>query len=301
MPSSPDAATPPHLAADDENLVSTAKSLGICIELTPCHTGEANFTIRERPRVQEEIRKARHDREILAQGQRQWRVSQWITVGVALMLSAPSAYFSWDSANSAKRSADAAESSLRSAAADRESSEVLAQQNADIAKRAMAAAETSASASEQSSRTARSALVVAQRAYVTVQEIRIQPDLLTGAVVEYVIRNTGRTPARNVVAKVRGVFGDIPRNMSPPVEHNFRATVSVTVLGSGDAMLSRVGIPRLSTQELAAVKSEKAMVYTYGDIEYSDEFGITRRTEACAVYDPLEAKFARCAHHNDLR
>ena len=296
----PSEASAAKLSSSDEILRRDAESFGLHIEFE--RTAGDELRIRDASEIREKVALLKAQRQQLRESHRQWLTAQAITVLIALCISAPSVWFSYDSAKSSNRSADTADRALELAELERKEAADGSRRSTEIARRAMLAAEKSAAASESSAEQAQSALVIAQRAYLTVKQVKLRNDFQSGAIVDFVVENTGRTPARNVIGRVRGIYAEMARTMEPPIDHSWSgAPVSVTVIGSGDSEGISVGVPRLSAEAASAVNTTKTMVYAYGDFAYDDEFGVRRLTEVCVVYDPKQVVFVKCSVHNTLK
>ena len=157
-----------------------------------------------------------------------------------------------------------------------------------------------------------------QRAWISIAAVRMIPNPPQPGkpiTVEVGLKNTGKTPARNVV--VAGVVEPGEPGKLPLFTYNERERVSLGVMAptpSGhyfDVSYALVVTRRISTGEEAPatpeiieqLESGKTTFYAHGRISYTDIFGKSHWTTYCVLFHRDQApgsEFVFAATHNDM-
>ena len=175
--------------------------------------------------------------------------------------------------------------------------------------RLITAATTQAVASKESAGAARQTIEVTrdstrldQRAWLGTTSARMIDLAVNKPVkVEIYLKNTGKTVARNVDARVTIRSEPGPFNLKkfreerPPPKGNRSRFV---ILPNSDFTLPAYGNSLLTQERLSLIKSSIVTVYLFGEIIYADIFGETHVTEFCSFYDPSANDFAFCSEGN---
>jgi len=119
------------------------------------------------------------------------------------------------------------------------------------------------------------------RAYVFVSEAKIH-NMVAGEgdgeipVAQFTIKNTGQTPAYNLVNVSGFAIAEFPITSIPNMvitDSHFPPELSRTPLGPGDHQISRVhGKYGMTLQHKALLASGKNIAFAYGEIRYVDAF-----------------------------
>jgi hypothetical protein len=104
------------------------------------------------------------------------------------------------------------------------------------------------------------------------------------ATVELLVRNTGKTPAKNF--RIIGAFGTGPAGAKPDFEKDlkWKKEYSVGLLmpnGTNRLPIQLKSVPVLTKEKIEEIKDHKFMVFVFGWITYDDVFGISHRTNFC--------------------
>jgi len=126
------------------------------------------------------------------------------------------------------------------------------------------------------------------------------------------IKNTGKTPARNMVTKI--YLDIVDASQEPPLERVVTDTYERGVITAGivfpDGDIKQPivrptenGKPRLTTDsEVNAVREAKAYIAIYGIITYDDVFGVHHWTKFCKWQAAAAGTFhtAQCTAYNNV-
>jgi len=104
------------------------------------------------------------------------------------------------------------------------------------------------------------------------------PNLLGRVGSALIIKNSGQTPAHNVIHYSLvdiAPFSEEERMSAPLVmEQNFKATLPPGGTNSADRMMDRVP----TQEEIDSIKKGESAAWVYGAISYEDVFGVSHRT-----------------------
>jgi len=123
------------------------------------------------------------------------------------------------------------------------------------------------------------------------------------------ITNKGKTPAFDV--KVSH-FGSITSYVPLDIDVFLKTTKSKAYSGiSNNGFMVQgyeANVPQITTaltpKQSADIKAKKLLVYTFGDINYTDSFGVHHFTQFCGIYEPTNfqmngvTQFNFCKRHN---
>ena len=219
---------------------------------------------------------------------------------VAVVVSALCAWLTWNQAMASRRLAAEAsrvrELTLQTLGAQAEALHQEARQNRD----ALAIAERSARAAEESARATRMLAESGQRAYVGLGAMQVvRSDLSVGSptAVRCEIRNTGKTPAFALCsAQWLRPLAQLPAEP----EYTGMETMPSSDLGPGSVQTSDIASPALDAHTAQSLRNRELTVFLYGISRYTDVFGMVRQTRWAFYWNPEKRQFTRCAHHNDL-
>jgi hypothetical protein len=168
------------------------------------------------------------------------------------------------------------------------------------------AATNAADAAKESADVAKKTMQIDQRAWIGVESIDAIPRTPeTGKTLSANVRmrNTGKTPARNIrqVGSLDAITGAptskyvgtvrLAGNLSP----NASATIPFTPLGDGNHQPLR-----LNDEILAALRAGQLKLVVHGRIDYDDVFGDPHWTTYCALLAvPFNEQFELCEGQND--
>jgi len=160
----------------------------------------------------------------------------------------------------------------------------------------------SAGAAQQTIEVSRGNTRLDQRAWVSTTSTRMIDLVVNKPLkVEIFLKNTGKTVARNVDARVTIRSEPGPFNLRkfraerPPPKGNRSRFV---ILPNSEFTLPAYHSTLLTQERLSLIKSSIVTVYLFGEITYADIFGETHVTEFCAFYDPSTDDFAFCSEGN---
>jgi hypothetical protein len=107
-----------------------------------------------------------------------------------------------------------------------------------------------------------------------------------GAVVN--IKNTGQTPAYEVVHWANICFREYPLVASLPARIPGDGKFPTAILGSGVTSIKLLPLnPRLTDLQIASLRAGTEVVYVYGEITYKDAFGKGWSTRYRCMYHPM--------------
>jgi hypothetical protein len=147
------------------------------------------------------------------------------------------------------------------------------------------------------------ATVRAQRAYMLIDSIRIDPpmDASRPTTIRAVLKNTGTTPARDVIAEFGVNMGQAPERPNTSVSNLVQDTRRFA-FGDMGAAQTRSAVVRVGVfpTQLKDIQSGKLRLYVTATITYKDVFfgWIARNTEACAFL--IEDVFSPCEGYSRL-
>jgi hypothetical protein len=174
------------------------------------------------------------------------------------------------------------------------------QQEARENRDALAIAERSARAAEESARATRMLAESGQRAYVglgAMQVVRSDLSLGSPTAVRCEIRNTGKTPAFALCsAQWLRLLAELPAEP----EYTGMETMPSSDLGPGSVQTSDTSLAPLDAHTTQLLRNREVTVFLYGISRYTDVFGMARQTHWAFYWNPEKRQFTRCAHHNDM-
>jgi hypothetical protein len=187
-----------------------------------------------------------------------------------------------------------------------ESMNTTLQMQLEAVKKSEAQAERSAKAGEASASVAALSLHISERVYVDVDAgVTSTPEVGERLGFQAYFTNVGRTPALDVVARVRsgldpasdtaehahsGAFGP-----SVPIPYTSKGTISA----GGKVQTTWQSAAPLSQAELDGLASHRMRFYVFADVTYKDEFNRLHQTNFCAFLDPPTNTLLRCGSLND--
>jgi uncharacterized repeat protein (TIGR01451 family) len=184
------------------------------------------------------------------------------------------------------------------------------QSSSEQADRLIEANQKLANATVQSARVSDDALKLGQRAWVSVQSVRLEPPTPTigqPLTIRVGIRNTGLTPAVRIVGT--SVVDPVPEGAYPLFSHTKDRRVAVGMLApQADHFFPMTvttsissGKPAPLTEPIFAyLVAGKARLYAHGRIDYADVFGDRHWITFCyRLTIPLNGNFELCAGHNE--
>jgi len=122
---------------------------------------------------------------------------------------------------------------------------------------------------------------------ITPTEIAIGPWLYNkteGPNVTVIIKNSGQTPAYNLITGGRIVYDKFPDPEDDFYEIDYASSASISILAPGDEIFQNQIIPIPFTKvEMTDLQSGKTAIYIYGKILYIDAFGKKRFTNVNAL------------------
>ena len=165
-----------------------------------------------------------------------------------------------------------------------------------------AASRESASAAKQTSEVTRDNTRLDQRAWLGTTSARMIDLAVNKPLkVELQVKNTGKTVARNVDARVTIRSESGPFNLRkfreerPPPKGNRSRFV---ILPDSELTLPAYGDSLLTQETLSLIKSSSVTIYLFGEIIYADVFGETHVTVFCNFYDPNTNDLVFCSEGN---
>lgn len=186
---------------------------------------------------------------------------------------------------------------------------ISGERNVGVARKSAVAAEDAARAAQDSVEATKTIMRLDQRAWIGIDSMDAVPAILevgksigmTG-----VIKNTGKTPARNIVmySIIEVVYDGKPPNFS---YDGIKKAIGGFLPPNGQGILPLNTIPDLKTnqpviltqEQLDLLKSRKADIYSHGRIEYDDIFGAHHWMTYCSYLQATLGGFAFCAEHNE--
>jgi len=162
------------------------------------------------------------------------------------------------------------------------------QRSAEASSRMAAAAHRQAEASAQSAESGRLALdqnreilQLEQRAWVGFSAIHTEPSGLFGPGTEVVItvRNSGRTPAREIITTIACTHSETV------LLHQANVVISTGILMPNDSQSLRVALNRLSAEMGARIIAGEVQMQCRGTSRYTDIFRQARATNFHAVWE----------------
>jgi hypothetical protein len=194
---------------------------------------------------------------------------------------------------------------------------ISGERNVEVARESAEAAGRSANAAKEAADAARNSITLAkdtmqldQRAWIVLESIApvpLIPEVGKTFGVTGVIKNTGKTPARNIViySIIEPVdagrlpnfsYDGVPKLIGGLLSPNIPATLPLNVLP--DAKTKQPAL--FSQEQLDIFKSKKSVIYAHGRIEYEDIFGNIHWMTYCSYLPfPPISSMAFCAEHND--
>jgi len=137
-----------------------------------------------------------------------------------------------------------------------------------------------------------------QRAWVGVTEV-ISPKGSTDRFGVW-ITNSGRTPARNVIAKATTQYQSKEARFVPAyIDISAHRSVSVIHPGMRVRVSTLATRGHLSAQEIDELNRGTHVLYIYGVITYVDAFGRSHWSKFCTVATGNLAEFQACDSYND--
>ena len=137
-----------------------------------------------------------------------------------------------------------------------------------------------------------------QRAWLAVVDVQgTKPEVGQPFTNKVMVRDTGRTPAKNV--SVDGAFVAYPKQMAVDFRLGIRNQKLGVLSPGGDRSInSRLGnADKLSESEVDQLKDMN--IYVYGTITYDDIFGGHHWVTYCSQLTEDRTMFLFCAQHND--
>src|SRR6266852_1556368 len=178
----------------------------------------------------------------------------------------------------------------------------------DAVTKAEAQAERSAKAGEASASVAALSLHISERAYVDVDAgVTSTPKVGERLGFQAYFTNVGRTPALDVVARVRSGLDpasdtaehahSVAFGPSVPIPYTSKGTISA----GGKVQTTWQSAAPLSQAELDGLATHRMRFYVFADVTYKDEFNRPHQTNFCAFLDPPTNTLLRCGSLNDAK
>jgi hypothetical protein len=164
------------------------------------------------------------------------------------------------------------------------------------------ASKESAGAAKQTIEVARDNTRLDQRAWLGATSARVIDLAVNKPLkVEIQLKNTGKTVARNVDARITIRSESGPFNLKnfraerPPPKGNRSRFV---ILPDSELTLPAYGDRLLTQETLSLIKGSGVTIYLFGEIIYADIFGETHVTAFCNFYDPSTNDLVFCSEGN---
>jgi hypothetical protein len=180
----------------------------------------------------------------------------------------------------------------------REGSDAALGEQVANAKRAATAAEESARAAGVTAESTRVLVETANRAWVLMTALRLDPDsptLPAQTNVSIKVENLGHTPATELTVDdfLEVHIGEVPANLVYPIN----APHSNYYLGPGQHVLMVQRIA-LDPNTLAEISAGRSKLVSAGHLKYRDFRGVNRETVWCCVFSPAYGAFIAADLHN---
>jgi len=198
--------------------------------------------------------------------------------------------------------------SLTSLQSATESMNATLQMQLDALKKSEAQAERSAKAGEANASVAALSLHISERAYVDVDAGVISaPRAGEKLGFRAYFRNVGRTPALDVVTRVRSGIDPASDTAEQARSIAFGSNVAIpytskgTVSEGGTVQTTWQSAAPLSQAELDGLTTHETRFYVFADVTYKDEFNRSHQTNFCAFLDLATNTLLRCSSLNDAK
>lgn len=114
------------------------------------------------------------------------------------------------------------------------------------------------------------------------------------------IVNSGKTPARKVLAKISTQYLSAETEFAPSYKDDpVEPSVSVIQPGMWINLFSRATLGTMTSQEMDGVRAGRNRLYLYGLITYEDIFGRPHSTRFCLYLQSDLSGFNACSTYND--
>ena len=150
----------------------------------------------------------------------------------------------------------------------------------------------------ESNRLMEQALILSNRAWVTLASIRgvIPAAGLLNAAAR--LQNTGRSPATNLMMRTAIALRETPFQEDVTIELEGEIP-SVVVLPPSGQLTAESSVPQeLTPQQVEEIQAGKLLLYFIGQITYNDGLGNRGETSFCGVYRPRDKSWQFTPHSN---
>lgn len=138
-----------------------------------------------------------------------------------------------------------------------------------------------------------------QRAWVAVDSIGGPVELNKPLVIDVVFRNSGRTPARNVILRTAEGWVEKGEKFTFPLKDSGQPSIGFI---SPNTTFHREVIAtkgQVNQADIDAIKSGEYVIYTSGYITYEDIFSKSHKTTFCMFLLPDLKSYEACGEHNE--
>ena len=159
-------------------------------------------------------------------------------------------------------------------------------------------ARKSATAAAESATTAHEALELGQRAWVTIDDVKVtqKNNLAYPTVVFTTVKNGGNTPVIDFSTYQHWVV--VPTFPKNPT-YETAPDKSRAPLGPGSEV-QLVAEMQYTPQEITQIREDKLSLYLYGRATYEDVFRKPHATHWCLIFRPETQQFSVCSTHNSV-